>query len=150
MSASSSMVRVLGPDGVADRDAVVSDLAAHTLDEGFLLIFHERRADGSYTMDIALPDETAGRVLARRPESVLSLEQSTEHMGDIDDIVFIEGAHLVCDGVYLACGTASFSCTPEQETTRRQRARRRRPRTVLSVPPDASRARVPRRPPRRS
>ena len=74
-------------------DAHLADLERHTLlrpspgalgigagappvrtPEGLLLFFHERRANGSYTMNVALLDELTGRVVSRLPEPVLEPE----------------------------------------------------------------------------
>jgi predicted GH43/DUF377 family glycosyl hydrolase len=74
--------------------------------DGFLLFFHERRADGSYTMNVALLDDTTGRLLARLPDPVLEPELTWERTGDVDNVVFVQGAHLVGDLVYLTYGAA--------------------------------------------
>jgi beta-1,2-mannobiose phosphorylase / 1,2-beta-oligomannan phosphorylase len=73
---------------------------------GFLLFFHERQADGTYTMNVALLDECTGRVLSRLPEPVLEPELDWERTGDVDRVVFVQGAHLVGDEVYLTYGAA--------------------------------------------
>jgi predicted GH43/DUF377 family glycosyl hydrolase len=106
-------------------DAHVADLATHTLltpspaalgigagappvrtEAGFLLFFHERRADGSYTMNVALLDETTGRVLRRLRDPVLEPELSWERSGDVDEVVFVQGAHLDGNEIYLTYGAA--------------------------------------------
>lgn len=106
-------------------DAHLADLASHTLltaspgalgigagappvrtDAGFLLFFHERRADESYTMNVALLDETTGRVRSRLPEPVLEPELDWERAGDVNEVVFVQGAHLDGDTVYLTYGAA--------------------------------------------
>ena len=111
------------PDGY--WDAHVADLATHTLltpspgalgigagappvrtEAGLLLFFHERRADGSYTMNVALLDETTGKVLRRLPHPVLEPELVWERAGDVDEVVFVQGAHLDGDEVYLTYGAA--------------------------------------------
>jgi predicted GH43/DUF377 family glycosyl hydrolase len=158
--------RLLGPDDIANKDAVVftlasgrvamihrihpdmqlavfdnldhlwnanhvywddymSALATHTLltpspgalgigagappvrtEDGFLLFFHERRADGSYTMNVALLDEDSGRLASRLPEPVLEPELEWERVGDVNEVVFVQGAHLEGDSVYLTYGAA--------------------------------------------
>ncbi len=75
-------------------------------DEGFLLFFHERRGDGSYTMNLALLDERTGRARLRLPEPVLVPELAWERVGDVDDVVFVEGAVLDGDDIYLTYGAA--------------------------------------------
>ena len=73
---------------------------------GFLLFFHERRADGSYTMNLALLDQTTGRARSRLPEPLLEPELSWERHGDVNEVVFVQGAHLDGDEVYLTYGAA--------------------------------------------
>lgn len=111
--------------GASYWDAHLADLDSHTLlaptpgalgvgagappvriDEGFLLFFHERRADASYTMNLALLDATSGRVLARLPEPLLAPELSWERTGDVNEVVFVQGAQLEGDEVYLTYGAA--------------------------------------------
>ncbi|MDZ7676101.1 MAG: hypothetical protein U5K30_13665 [Acidimicrobiales bacterium] len=75
-------------------------------DDGFLLFFHERRADGVYTMNVALLDEITGRVTSMLHEPVLVPELHWERVGDVDDVVFVQGAHLDGDRVYLTYGAA--------------------------------------------
>jgi predicted GH43/DUF377 family glycosyl hydrolase len=109
-------------------DAHLADLGRHTIltpspgalgigagappvrtDDGFLLFFHERRADGSYTMNLALLDSATGAVLSRLPEPVLVPELEWERRGDVPEVVFVQGAHLDGDEVYLTYGAAD-SC----------------------------------------
>jgi len=73
---------------------------------GFLLFLHERRADGSYTMNVALLDESTGRVLTRLAEPVLERELAWERAGDVKDVVFVQDAHLDGDDIYLTYGAA--------------------------------------------
>jgi len=106
-------------------EAYLADLASHTLlapspgalgvgagappvrtAAGFLLFFHERRADGSYTMNVALLDELTGRVVTRLAEPVLEPELAWERAGDVNDVVFVQGAHLDGDDIYLTYGAA--------------------------------------------
>ena len=158
--------RVLGPDGVANKDAVVfalddgrvalihrihpnmqlalfddlehlwdagpdywdpylAELDRHTLitptpgalgvgagappvrtEGGLLLFFHERRADGSYTMNLALLDPGTGRVLGRLPSAVLTPELDWEQRGDVDNVVFVQGVYRDGDRLYLTYGAA--------------------------------------------
>jgi predicted GH43/DUF377 family glycosyl hydrolase len=71
-----------------------------------LLFFHERRADGSYTMNLALLDPMTGEVLARLPAALLEPELPWERRGDVDEVVFVQGAHIAGDTVYLTYGAA--------------------------------------------
>jgi predicted GH43/DUF377 family glycosyl hydrolase len=73
---------------------------------GLLLFFHERRADGSYTMNLALLDERTGRALSRLPEQVFEPKLDWERTRDVDEVVFVQGAHLDGDDIYLTYGAA--------------------------------------------
>lgn len=75
-------------------------------DAGYLLFFHERVADGSYTMNLALLDSATGRVVSRLPEPILVPELEWERLGDVPEVVFVQGAHLDGDEVYLTYGAA--------------------------------------------
>jgi predicted GH43/DUF377 family glycosyl hydrolase len=75
--------------------------------EGFILFFHERRADGAYTVNVALLDAETGRTLARIMEPILEPELAWEREGDVNDVVFVQGAHRQDDGmIYLTYGAA--------------------------------------------
>ena len=74
--------------------------------DGLLLFFHERRADGSYTMNVALLDRATGELLSRLPSAVLEPELEWERHGDVDNVVFVQGACRQGDSVYLAYGAA--------------------------------------------
>lgn len=106
-------------------DAHVAELERHTLlrpspgalgigagappvptEAGLLLFFHERRADGSYTMNLALLDAATGRVKCRLSAPVLEPELDWERRGDVHDVIFVQGAHRVGDHVYLTYGAA--------------------------------------------
>ena len=75
---------------------------------GLLLFFHERRADGAYTMNLALLDDRTGRPLSILSEALLAPELSWEIEGDVDNVIFVQGAHLHDDGdtIYLVYGAA--------------------------------------------
>lgn len=106
-------------------NAYMADLDAHTLlapspgalgvgagappvttEAGLLLFFHERRADGSYTMNLALLDAVTGWVRSRLPAAVLEPEMDWERRGDVDNVVFVQGAHRDGDHLYLTYGAA--------------------------------------------
>jgi predicted GH43/DUF377 family glycosyl hydrolase len=75
--------------------------------QGLLLFFHERNAEGTYTMNVALLDATNGRVRAMLPEAIFRPELDWERIGDVDDVVFVQGAHRHDDGtIYLTYGAA--------------------------------------------
>ncbi|MGH9019971.1 MAG: hypothetical protein ACRDV0_03020 [Acidimicrobiales bacterium] len=75
-------------------------------DEGLLLFFHERRADGSYTMNLALLDPDTGNVAGVLSEPLLSPARSWERRGDVNNVIFVQGAHLDADTIYLTYGAA--------------------------------------------
>lgn len=106
-------------------DPYMSDLDAHTLmrptpgalgigagappvetDEGMLLFFHERRADGAYTANLALLDKETGRLLSRLDQPLLEPELEWERQGDVENVVFVQGAHRDADNLYLTYGAA--------------------------------------------
>lgn len=159
--------RVLGPDDVANKDAVlfnlrdgrvamlhrvhpniqvavfdsldelwspphgywdehVRDLERHTIirpspgalgvgagappvavDGDLVLFYHEREASGRYTMRVALLDHDTGRVVSTLPRPAMRPELAWERAGDVDDVVFVQGAVLLEDGtIYLTYGAA--------------------------------------------
>ncbi len=77
-------------------------------EDGSLLFFHERRADGVYTMNLALLDDHTGRPISLLPEALLVPELHWEIEGDVDNVIFVQGAHLQPDGdtIYLVYGAA--------------------------------------------
>ena len=78
-----------------------------TTDDGLLLFFHERNAAGTYTMNVALLDEYTGRVRVMLAEAIFRPELEWELVGDVNDVVFVQGAHRRPDGtIYLTYGAA--------------------------------------------
>ena len=178
--------RIVGPDGVKDKDAVIfnlhdgrvglihrlhpniqlaifdsldelwdpppeyweehlRDVEQHTLirpsegalgvgagappvetDDGLLFFFHEREGDDRYTTKVALLDDETGRVRSLLPDPIMCPELSWELSGDIDNIIFVEGAVARPDGtIYLTygaadrcVGAASVAVTELQEALR--------------------------------
>ncbi len=159
--------RVVGPDGIKDKDAVIfnlrdgrvglihrihpniqlalfdsfdelckpapeywdehlRDLEQHTLispaegalgvgagapplatEHGLLLFFHERESDDHYTTKVALLDNETGRVLSLLPDPIMRPELPWECIGDIDNIIFVQGAVSRPNGtIYLTYGAA--------------------------------------------
>ena len=76
--------------------------------DGLLLFFHERRWDGVYTMNLALLDAHTGHPIAILDHSLLEPELDWERFGDVDDVVFVQGAHVQADGdtILLVYGAA--------------------------------------------
>ncbi len=106
-------------------DPYMSDLDAHVLlrptpgalgvgagappietDAGLLLFFHERRADGGYTLNLALLDKSTGRLVSQLDHPLLEPELEWERRGDVENVVFVQGAHRDGDLVYLTYGAA--------------------------------------------
>jgi len=74
---------------------------------GLLLFYHEHNADSQYTINVALLDDETGRVASRLPEPVMRPELPWERRGDVDDVVFVQGAVPLPDGtIYLTYGAA--------------------------------------------
>ncbi len=74
---------------------------------GLLLFFHERDARSHYTMKVALLDHATGKVLAQLEQPILRPEREWERSGDVDDVVFVQGAVARADGtIYLTYGAA--------------------------------------------
>jgi len=75
-------------------------------EDGLLLFFHERRADGVYTMRVALLDSETGALKSELPNALMVPELEWEREGDVDNVVFVQGAHHSGDHVYLTYGAA--------------------------------------------
>jgi predicted GH43/DUF377 family glycosyl hydrolase len=75
--------------------------------DALLLFYHEREADGQYTIRVALLDHETGRVCSILPEAIMRPELPWERRGDVDDVVFVQGAVAQADGtIYLTYGAA--------------------------------------------
>ena len=74
---------------------------------GLLLFYHERGADSAYTINVALLDPAAGQVKSLLTEPVMRPELRWEREGDVDNVVFVQGAVPRPDGtIYLTYGAA--------------------------------------------
>jgi len=74
---------------------------------GLLLFYHERNAESQYTLKVALLDHDSGRVASQLREPILRPELPWERFGDVDDVVFVQGAVPRPDGtIYLTYGAA--------------------------------------------
>lgn len=76
------------------------------IDDGLLFFYHERRADGAYTMNLALLDPVTAKVRYRLSEATMVPEMEWECHGDVDNVIFVQGACLRGDEVYLVYGAA--------------------------------------------
>ena len=78
-----------------------------TTADGLILFFHERDNDGHYTTRVALLDPESGQrpLDAARPDHAPKLPW--ERNGDVDNVVFVQGAVPRPDGmIYLTYGAA--------------------------------------------
>jgi predicted GH43/DUF377 family glycosyl hydrolase len=105
-------------------DAHMSELERHTLirpaagglgvgagappvevDGALLLFYHERDADSRYTINVALLDGETGALVSALDQPILRPELPWERSGDVDDVVFVQGAVERPNGtVYLTYG----------------------------------------------
>lgn len=77
------------------------------VEDDLVLFYHEREASGQYTTRVALLDRETGRVCSALPDAILRPELPWERIGDVDDVVFVQGAVAQADGtVYLTYGAA--------------------------------------------
>ena len=75
--------------------------------DGLILFFHERNSDGHDTLNVALLDDETGQVKSRLAEPILRPELPWERSGDVDNVVFVQGAIPLPDGtIYLTYGAA--------------------------------------------
>jgi predicted GH43/DUF377 family glycosyl hydrolase len=77
------------------------------VDGELVFFYHERDRHGLYTTKVALLDDESGKVKSALPEPIMRPELSWERSGDVDDVVFVQGAVLQPDGmIYLTYGAA--------------------------------------------
>ena len=75
--------------------------------DALVLFYHERDEDLHYTTKVALLDRDTGHVSATLPEAIMRPELAWECEGDVDNVVFVQGAVLQDDRtVYLTYGAA--------------------------------------------
>lgn len=75
--------------------------------DDLVLFYHEREADGQYTTRVALLDHGTGRVVAILREAIMRPQLPWERSGDVDGVVFVQGAVVQADGtIYLTYGAA--------------------------------------------
>jgi predicted GH43/DUF377 family glycosyl hydrolase len=76
-------------------------------DDGLVLFYHERDGTGRYTTRVALLDDATGQAKSSLPEPIMRPETAWERFGDVDDVVFVQGAIAQDDGmIYLTYGAA--------------------------------------------
>jgi predicted GH43/DUF377 family glycosyl hydrolase len=112
------------PDGYWDE--YMADLDRHTIirpsetalgvgagappiatDDGLLLLYHERDGNDHYTVKAALLDDETGQVKSVLAEPVMRPELDWERAGDVDNVVFVQGAVPLPDGtIYMTYGAA--------------------------------------------
>lgn len=75
--------------------------------DGLLLFYHERDAASQYTVKVALLDDETGRVRSALDAPILRPELPWEREGDVDEVVFVQGAVMRPDDtIYLTYGAA--------------------------------------------
>ena len=79
-------------------------------EDGLLLLYHERGGDEHYVAMAALLDHDTGRVKARLRDPIMRPQLQWEREGDVDNVVFVQGAIPQADGnIYLTYGAADRS-----------------------------------------
>jgi predicted GH43/DUF377 family glycosyl hydrolase len=77
------------------------------VDGELVFFFHERDRESHYTTKVALLDDRTGHVKAALHEPIMRPELGWEQTGDVDNVVFVQGAVLRADGtIYLTYGAA--------------------------------------------
>ncbi len=76
-------------------------------DGELIFFYHERDGGGRYTTKVALLDSETGRVKAALAQPIMVPELAWERDGDVNDVVFVQGAVARPDGsIYLSYGAA--------------------------------------------
>jgi predicted GH43/DUF377 family glycosyl hydrolase len=76
-------------------------------DDGLLLLFHERDGHERYTTKAALLDHDSGEVVSLLREPIMSPELDWERRGDVNGVIFVQGAVPRPDGsIYMTYGAA--------------------------------------------
>jgi predicted GH43/DUF377 family glycosyl hydrolase len=75
--------------------------------DGLVLLFHERDGHERFRTKAALLDHDTGEVLSVLPEPVMSPELEWERRGDVNEVVYVQGAIARPDGsIYVTYGAA--------------------------------------------
>lgn len=76
-------------------------------EEGLILLYHERDGNEHYTTRAALLDDETGQVKSMLPEPIMRPELEWERVGDVQNVVFVQGAVPQPDGtIYVTYGAA--------------------------------------------
>jgi predicted GH43/DUF377 family glycosyl hydrolase len=79
-------------------------------DDGLLLLFHERDGHERYQTRVALLDRDSGRLRGLLEKPIMRPELDWERIGDVDNVVFVQGAVPCADGtIYMTYGAADRS-----------------------------------------
>ncbi len=77
------------------------------IDGELIFFYHERDSTGRYIARVALLDGDTGRVKAELSDPVMQPELTWERDGDVNDVVFVQGAVARSDGsIYVTYGAA--------------------------------------------
>ncbi len=80
-------------------------------DEGWLVIYHAKDDQAVYRVGVALLDlDDPTRVIARSPHPILEPEAEFERVGDVNNVVFPQGAVLKDGVLYVYYGAADKVC----------------------------------------
>ena len=103
-------------DTLPEQTILVPSPGAHGIGAGappilvdgeLLFFYHERDGADVYTTRVALLDRKTGRVRSLLPDPILTPELDWELDGDVDNVIFVQGAQLREDGtIYLSYGAA--------------------------------------------
>jgi predicted GH43/DUF377 family glycosyl hydrolase len=75
--------------------------------DGLVLLFHERDGHERFRTKAALLDHETGEVLSVLPEPVMSPELDWERRGDVNEVVYVQGAIARPDrSIYVTYGAA--------------------------------------------
>ena len=79
--------------------------------EGWLVIYHARDNQAVYRAGVVLLDlDDPARVIARSPYPILEPEAEYERIGDVNNVVFPQGAVVEDDRLYVYYGAADKRC----------------------------------------
>ena len=101
-------------------------------DDGLLLLFHERDGHERYSDQAALLDPETGRLRSQLAEPIMQPELDWERDGDVNNVIFVQGAIPRPDGsIYMTYGAADRNVGAAY--VRRGRAAPRAPRSRVGL-----------------